>query len=134
MKNTFEYTYTFATGETVTLTEEHISEKWVHVLKEMDRKEYNNNQAESRRHCSLQARDPKGKVIVSDVDGFEEFNLLLSWEEMRSVLSERDSEIAEQKFVFGYSTPEIGLMFGLSPRGAREAVFRIKNKLKKFSK
>lgn len=134
MKNATEYIYTFATGETVPLGKEQISEEWIHILEELDRVEYNNDHAETRRHCSLQARDPKGKVLVSGTDGFEELSLQISWEEMKSVLSERDREIAEQRFIFGYSTPEIGMMFGLSPRGAREAVYRIKNKLKKFSK
>ena len=35
MKNTTEYTYTFANGETVTLGREQISEEWIHILEEI---------------------------------------------------------------------------------------------------
>ena len=45
-----QYQYKFATDEVITIE---ISDEWADILEELDRKEYNNDHAETRRHVSL---------------------------------------------------------------------------------
>ena len=129
MKNTTEYTYTFATGETVTLGKEQISEEWIHILEEMDRVEYNNDQTETRRHCSLEARDPNGKVLISQTDGFEEFELEMRWEAMRCYLTKREQSIARSFFIHGMEVKEVADAFRLSIRRTQEIIATARKKL-----
>ena len=56
--------YEFAT-ETVEIE---VDETWGTVLVDLDRQEYNNDQKESRRHCSLEAYDPEGQHVSDDFD------------------------------------------------------------------
>ena len=54
-----KYKYEFA-NENKTIE---ISEEWISVLEELDRLEYNNNHAETRRHVSLVAQHRKRRSI-----------------------------------------------------------------------
>ena len=56
--------YTFAT-ETVEIE---VDEAWGTVLVDLDRQDYNNDQKESRRHCSLEAYDPEGQHVSDAFD------------------------------------------------------------------
>ena len=56
--------YTFAT-ETVEIE---VTDEWAAVLIDMDRQEHNNNQTETRRHCSLDALNLDDAYLPSDVD------------------------------------------------------------------
>ena len=129
-----EYTYTFATGETITLTKEHISEEWVSVLMEMDRVEYNNEHAETRRHCSLDFIDPDGCIFETKRDGFDEFEKRETWREMKKKLTCRESLIAEFYFIEGFRTKEIADEFEITVRRVEQILRRIRKKLKNFSK
>ena len=59
------YTYKFADGTT---NESEVSDKMAAELKELDRIEYNNNQAETRHHASLEAFNLDDGLFASDVD------------------------------------------------------------------
>ena len=56
--------YQFAT-ETVTLE---VEDQWATVLVDLDRQEYNVNQKETRRHCSLEAYNLDDALLPSDMD------------------------------------------------------------------
>lgn len=56
--------YTFAT-ETVEIE---VTDDWAAVLIDMDRLEHNNNQTETRRHCSLDALNLDDAYLPSDVN------------------------------------------------------------------
>lgn len=45
-----------------------VSEEWGNILIDLDRQEYNNNQTETRRHCSLEALNLDDALLPSDVD------------------------------------------------------------------
>lgn len=60
--------YVFA-DETVEID---VTEEWASVLVELDRQEFNNNHAEKRRHCSLNALNADGNLIPADVDIFQD--------------------------------------------------------------
>jgi hypothetical protein len=58
--------YTFATRDTVEIE---VNDDWAKELKEIDRKEYNSNKKETRRHCSADAHFEKfGFEIADTVD------------------------------------------------------------------
>lgn len=56
--------YQFST-ETVTLE---VEDQWATVLVDLDRQEYNVNQKETRRHCSLEAYNLDDALLPSDMD------------------------------------------------------------------
>ena len=55
--------YEFVTGEIVEIE---VSEEWAEVLKEMDRKEHNINQTETRRHCTLDVLGDEGEWMIDE--------------------------------------------------------------------
>ena len=59
-----KFKYVFA-NETVEID---VSEDWANILIDLDRQEYNNTHAETRRHCSLEALNLDDTLIPSDVD------------------------------------------------------------------
>jgi RNA polymerase sigma factor (sigma-70 family) len=59
-----KYTYITATGT----TEIEISEEFYDLLVDMDRQDYNTNQRETRRHCSLEAYNLDDALLPSDAD------------------------------------------------------------------
>jgi len=59
------YTYKFADGTT---NESEVSDKMAAELKELDRIEYNNNQAETRRHASLETLNLDDGLFASDMN------------------------------------------------------------------
>lgn len=59
-----KYEYTFATE----IVEIELSEAWIDILKEMDRKEYNINHRETRRHFSIDAVNDKDEWILDEDD------------------------------------------------------------------
>lgn len=133
MKNTTEYIYTFATGETVTLGKEQISEEWFHILEELDRVEYNNDHTETRRHCSFEHCDPYECIFRAERDGFDEFEKWETWREMKKKLTSRESHIAEFYFIEGFKTKEIADEFEITVRRVEQILRRIRKKLKTFS-
>lgn len=57
--------YKFANGET---TEIEVSEEWGAFVLNLDRLDYNSDQRETRRHCSLEAFNLDDAYFPSDVD------------------------------------------------------------------
>lgn len=48
-----------------------VEEKWVTIVLDLDREEYNDNHRETRRHCSLDALNLDDTLLPSDMDVFE---------------------------------------------------------------
>jgi RNA polymerase sigma factor (sigma-70 family) len=59
-----KYTYTTATGT----AEIEVDEEFYDLLVDMDRQDYNTNQRETRRHCSLDAYNLDDALFPSNVD------------------------------------------------------------------
>ena len=99
MENTTEYRYTYANGDVAVLTlgtgEGQISEKWMRILKDLDRRKYNNTHTETRRHCSLEALDPDEYYLPAAKDGFDECAGRELWDEIKEELTLKEAEIAE---------------------------------------
>ena len=76
------YVYNFADGTKSTLVfgsagVTDIDSSWLSELQELDRLEYNNNHAQTRRHCSMDAQDPEGMggYYEGDNMNFVQFDL-----------------------------------------------------------
>ena len=59
MKKTYKYEFVTEAVEV------EISEEWAAVLYELDRREYNNNHTETRRHISLDTVKNNNKAVIS---------------------------------------------------------------------
>ena len=111
MDKKIEYRYEYANGDVIVLTAEggaadrthQISEEWIRILEELDRIDYNSNQTETRRHCSLDAYDPDEYYLAAVHDGFDELECAETWELMKEKLTEREQLIAERYFIKGYN-------------------------------
>ena len=85
------YIYQFADGtlSTLVFSSDGISDidsSWLSELQELDRLEYNNNHAQTRRHCSLDAQDPEGMGGYYEGDNMNFVQFDLEVEEFLSTL------------------------------------------------
>lgn len=122
--------------ETATGTVEiDVEDKWANILIEMDRQEYNNDHAETRRHCSLDALDPEEDTLPScaDVEGkliMKERNNAL-YSAIRK-LSPEQQRLIYQVYFEGRSFEEISASEGRHRSSTSRAAKRILKKIKKF--
>ena len=88
------YTYRFADGTT---NESKVTDKIAAELKELDRIEYNNNQAETRRHASLEAFNLDDGLFPADTDIEADYEFKECQTEIVSILSKLEPE--QQKLI-----------------------------------
>ena len=93
-----------------------VSGYWAAVLRDLDRIEYNINQKETRRHCSLYTSDPRYSRIYMDAS-FED--KMIEWLEAKrlwdaiSLLPSRQQYLIEQVYLLQRSYTEIGNEIGV---------------------
>ncbi|MCD7757092.1 MAG: hypothetical protein LUH45_02810 [Clostridiales bacterium] len=124
-----EYPYTFATGETVTLS---LPQPWVRLLRELDRREANSDQRENRRHCSLERYDPHGTRIPLRHSPFEPLEERDTWETLCRALSPQEIVVGDLYFRRGYRQREISALLGLTQGRVSQLISYIRHKLKNF--
>ena len=142
MKEKIEYRYEFSNGDVVELRisrsgngsddKNGITAEWLEMLLDLDRREYNNNQTETRRHCSLDSFNQDETLFASEKDGFEEFYEEETWNEMCKVLTEREKVIGDLYFRQGYKQNELLKIFGVNKARMSSIIQNIRKKLKKF--
>lgn len=143
MKEKIEYRYEFANGDVVELRisrsgaadeeKSGITSEWLELLLDLDRREYNNNQTETRRHVSLNAMDQDNNLIPSDKDDFNEFYEKQTWQEMCKVLTEREQLIGDLIFRQGYKQKELANIFEVNEARMSQIIRKIRKKLEKFA-
>lgn len=143
MKENIEYRYEFANGDVVELRisrngsgsddKNGITSEWLEMLLDLDRREYNNNQTETRRHCSLNAMDQDDNQIPIEKDIFGEFYEEEAWKEMCKVLTERERLVGDLFFRQGYKQKELAKIFGVNEARMSQIIRKIRKKLKKFA-
>lgn len=143
MKEKIEYRYEFANGDVVELRisksgsvgdEKYgITSEWLELLLDLDRREYNNNQTETRRHVSLNALDQDDNQIPNEKDLFEEFYEEETWKEMCKVLTERERLVGDLFFRQGYKQKELAKIFEVNEARMSQIIRKIRKKLKKFA-
>lgn len=113
-----------------------VSEDWGAVLIELDRQEYNNDHAETRRHCSLDQLTADGNDWIAggcDVEG-----TLLGSEDQKqlasaiAMLEPRQQKLIREVFFEGRKSTEIAAEEGVSKSAISHALDRAIKKLKNF--
>lgn len=143
MKEKIEYRYEFANGDVVELkisrsgdcndNRSGITSEWLELLLDLDRREYNNNQTETRRHCSLNALDQDDNQIPTEKDIFDEFYEEETWREMCKVLTERERLVGDLLFRQGYKQKELAKIFEVNEARMSQIIRKIRKKLEKFA-
>ena len=133
MKN---YKYGFV-NETKTIE---ISEEWICVLKELDRREYNNNHAETRRHVSLSHGDD-GKWLSTDQGdtfircaGIVFYQDDIRFEKAIKKLTAKQKALYEAVYVRGVPLKEYAEDTGISPAAATKLNKHVIKKFEEFFK
>ena len=129
-----KYKYEFA-NENKTIE---ISEEWISVLEELDRLEYNNNHAETRRHVSLDDGEDgewlsteKGKTLI-EIAG-KIFSLDdRRFVKARTILSKKQSELYESVYDRGDSVGEYAVDNGIDQSTASKRNRAVIEKFKKI--
>lgn len=122
--------YQFA-NETI---EVEVDEKWGQIVLDFDHQEYNNNRAETRRHCSFDLYTSTGREPINAVD---DFSLIESKEDIRTALKKLKPyhrRILEDYYFSGYTMQEIAEKEGVSKVAVKKALDRGIKKLKNFYK
>lgn len=123
--------YEFAT-ETVEID---VDENWGTVLIDLDRQEYNNDHAETRRHCSLDAYGENHTERASENDPFV---ALLSKDTSEAIeealrqLKPAHRELIQALFFEGMSNEEYASRCGVTPGAISQRKATAMKKLKKF--
>jgi len=113
-----------------------VSEDWGAVLIELDRQEYNNDHAETRRHCSLDQLTADGNDCVACSDDVEDA-FLISEDNKKlyaaiKKLEPRQQYLIEQVYFLGRKQVDLAAEEGVSHVAITYALQRAVKKLKKF--
>ena len=129
-----KYEYSFS-NESVTIE---VSDEWAGVLAELDREEYNNDHAETRRHVSLDNGEDgdwlsteKGKTLI-EIAG-KIFSLDdRRFVKARTILSKKQSELYESVYDRGDSVGEYAVDNGIDQSTASKRNRAVIEKFKKI--
>ena len=135
-RNETEYKYSFANGEKVVINLNiHLDNEsdWLKVLKELDRVEYNNEQTQTRRHCSLDAYDKDERLISGEMDVLEQFLMKERWKDMLKHLTIREREVLDLYFCKGFTTLEIAHELNVGRTRITNIISSIRAKMKKYN-
>ena len=129
-----QYTYFFATGETATVTRGSFSGQkadWILELRELDRQGYNIQHKETRRHCSLEAQDPKSMGGYYEGSSMRDVQLELEADEALRSLP-RDLEHIARRLLDGYAVTEIACQLGINRTSVYRKVWHTRRLLAKM--
>lgn len=112
-----------------------VDETWGAILLELDRREYNNNQTETRRHASLHAMEYEGEAFIDhSIDVEALFLQLIDSETLQKSISSllpQQSELLLQVFSIGKSLEEIARIEGVSGQAIKNRLNKIYRQLRK---
>lgn len=112
-----------------------VDENWGAVLIELDRQEYNNNQTETRRHCSLEAYNLDGNYVANGEDVEEAFFITEDNRKLYAAIKKlepRQQYLIEQVYFLRRKQVDLAAEEGVSKAAITYAVQRAVKKLKKF--
>lgn len=125
-------TYKFANGERCNIE---VDERWSDELAELDRLEYNANQRESRRHCSLDSMDYEGELFADGTDVLSDFLKRQDAERLSAAMDfllPRQKELLRKVFYEGLSIAGIAREEGVNEAAIRGRLKKIYRQIKKF--
>lgn len=135
--NPCTYVYNFADGTNSTLVFSSagvtdIDSSWLSELQELDRLEYNNNHAQTRRHCSLDAQDPEGMGGYYEGDNMNFVQFDLEVEEFLSTLP-TDLEVIARLLYAGFSAADIARQQGVNRSTICRKIKKIQDALTRYN-
>jgi len=111
-----------------------VSEKWHNILLEADRKIANNDKAQTRRHCSLNALNLDGALIPTTGDVPTQ---VIRRDEIRrglEVLTSEQRSLVRRVYVEGYKMCEIAKEDGVSVSAVSQRLSRALKRMRKVLK
>ena len=120
------------TDETVEIE---VADEWGELIIDLDRQEYNNEHAETRRHCSLEDYNRDGQLIPSNIDLEGDVISASEYERLYRAFRElnpRQKSLIQKVFFDGMSYAEIARAEGVDESAIRHATTRALKKIKKF--
>lgn len=127
-----KYTYWTQTGP----ANVDIDEKWLEILKEMDREEYNSNQKETRRHIQLDISRDKSQWLDNNEEPIEDTICRLetaeALDEAIATLTAKQRDVFMAIQFYGFSIGEVAEVKGISKQAVAKSLAQAKRKLKNF--
>lgn len=112
-----------------------VDEEWATVIADLDRKDYNTDHKETRRHCSLEAYNLDDALLPSDEDIEQDFIRLEDKKMLHAALAEllpRQQRLIWQVFFENRTYADIAREDGVDSSAIRHAVERALKKIKKY--
>ena len=112
-----------------------VSEDWGAVLIELDRQEYNNDHAETRRHCSLEEYNLDGNFVSNGGDVEDAFLISEDNKKLYAAIKKlepRQQYLIEQVYFLGRKQVDLAAEEGVSHVAITYALQRAVKKLKNF--
>ena len=119
--------YAFA-DETVEIE---VSEEWGNILIDLDRQEYNNDHAETRRHVSYDALDFDGDALAVEDPALTTYTEQDALREAIEQLTPNQQYIIRAYYFEGHTFTEIAQALGVGVSSVTRAAERAKKTLKK---
>ena len=123
--------YEFAT-ETISVD---VDDEWANILIDLDRVEYNNDHAETRRHCSLDEYDADGNLVASGVNIENEYLAREDRERLHAAieaLEPRQRQLMKSYYFKHMGLEDIARDEGISFQAVSQAIHRAEKRLKKI--
>ena len=121
-------TYQFATGT----VEIEVADDWGNLVIDLDRQEYNNNHAETRRHVSYDALDFDGDALAVEDPALTTYTERDALREAIEHLTLNQQYILRAHYFEGRTFTEIAQALGVGVSSVTRAAERAKKTLKKF--
>ena len=113
-----------------------VDEKWLEILKEMDKEEYNANQKETRRHVQLDTSRDKSQWLDNNEEPIEDTICRLetaeALEEAIATLTAKQRDAFMATHLYGLSISEIARIKGLNKSTVARNLNAAEKKLKNF--
>lgn len=127
-----KYTYFTQTGPVGV----DVDEKWLEILKEMDKEEYNSNQKETRRHVQLDTSRDNSKWLDNNEEPIEDTICRLetaeALDEAIATLTAKQRDAFMAVHFYGLSIGEVADAKGISKQAVAKSLAQAKRKLKNF--
>lgn len=109
-----------------------VEEDWGNLVIDLDRQEYNNDHAETRRHASLSAMSYEGDYFEDDRADLSRYADVLALRDAIKNLPDRQREIIHLHFFEQLGIREIARQLGLDHSTVRESLNAAIKNLKKI--
>lgn len=127
-----KYTYWTQTGP----VNVDVDEKWLEILKEMDREEYNSNQKETRRHVELDVSRDKSQWLDNNEEPIEDTICRLetaeALDEAIATLTAKQRDAFMAVHFYGFSISEVARIKGLNKSTVARNLNAAEKKLRNF--